>query len=481
MTPFAGAGLTHPNDAFMLRRARFGQWTPLLVLVCASAAAVLAETLVPEDMERYWLALAGDWTLAHGRILEALQGSWYPARPWVDQEWLVAVATAWMRAHGLYALLELLFAGSLIFGICFVAFETIRTRTHPLVACAQVAVSGLGAVFFAQDRAQTLVWILLPALILAWRRVPWATVPLVALWANVHGSFPVAILWMLLHLDRRRIAPLIVAALATLANPLGWRLWAFTVVLARNAKLAGYVNEWTPAFLSVTGALVTVAALAPFWLRLLAGLRLRRPVKYGDLLFVAASAVGTLVAVRYSMLLVLTSATTLGDAFRTRARPLPFATVATSMTFSALILALAARSFATVPVVADPWFRNLERGVVFGACAPLVRDRRVFSDTLEVGNLVEMAGGTANVDGRIDAFPRRAIVDSATVLTDRPNAERIADRSGAQMLIIKGTFQPSPHRWRFEQRCYNVRLYARKGVRRFPRRRSLLTQFTRSG
>lgn len=75
MTPFAGAGLTHPNDAFMLRRARFGQWTPLLVLVCASAAAVLAETLVPEDMERYWLALAGDWTLAHGRILEALQGS----------------------------------------------------------------------------------------------------------------------------------------------------------------------------------------------------------------------------------------------------------------------------------------------------------------------------------------------------------------------------------------------------------------------
>jgi hypothetical protein len=452
----------YSNLAFMLPRTRYDLRTPLLVLVCVSAAAALALTLMPGDMERYWLASAGEWTLAHGRILESLQGSWYPSRPWVDQEWLVAIATAWTRAHGLYVLMQLLFAASLIVGICFVALETIRTRTHPLVACAQVAVTGIGAVFFAQDRAQTLVWMLLPVAIVAWRRAPWANVPLLALWANLHGSFPVAVLWMLLHLDRRRVAPMIAATLATLANPLGWHLWAFTFVLARDAKLAGYVNEWTPAFVSLAGVLVTLAALAPLWLRLFAGVRLRKPVRYGDLIFVAASAIGTIIAVRYSMLLFLTTATALGDAFRTRARPLPVATVAAAIVFAVFIVARAAENFIGVPVVADPWFGGLERGVDFGACAPLVRDRRVFSDALEVGNLIELAGGTANVDGRIDAFPRQALVESSAVLADRPDAERIADRSGAQMLAIKGAFQPSPRHWRFAAHCYNVRIYTRE-------------------
>ncbi len=452
----------HSNDASMPRRTRYGVWTPLLALACAGAVAALAETLVPGDLERYWLARAGEWTLAHGRILETLQGSWYPSRLWVDQEWLVAVATAWTRAHGIYVVLQLLFGASMIFGICFVALETVRTRTHPLIACAQVAVTGIGAIFFAQDRAQTLVWALLPATIVAWRKAPWATVPLLALWANVHGSFPVAIVWMALHLDRRRVAPLVVAAVATLANPLGWHLWAFTFALARNAKLAGYVNEWTPALQSYTTIGVMLLALAPLWIRLAAGIRLRNPVAYGDLAFLAASAIGTVIAVRYSLLLFLTAASTLGNAFRTRARPMPFATNATAIFFTAVILALAFKNFLSVPVVADPWFGGLERGVDFAACAPLVRGKRVFTDALEVGNLIEMAGGAANVDGRIDAFPIDAIRDSSTVLTRPKEGEPIVDRSGARVLAITGKFQPSNRYWILRQRCYNVRIYTRR-------------------
>ncbi|MGH7736583.1 MAG: hypothetical protein ACREMP_01745 [Candidatus Tyrphobacter sp.] len=433
----------------MVQRLR-SPWSPLLLIVCADAVAVVALCLLPSDMDRYWLAVAGNWTLSHGRVLQTLAGSWYPHRAWVDQEWLVSVSTAWTRMHGIYWLLEMLFAAAVIFGVCFVAYESIRTRTHPIVACAQVAVVSLGSVFFAQDRAQTLVWALLPALILLWRRAPWAAVPLLAIWANVHGSFPVAILWMVLHLDRRRIAPLVIATFATLANPVGWHLWAFTVDLARTARLAGYVNEWSPVLATYTGAVVALLALAPLWMRFAAGLSLRRPVRYGDLLFIALCAIGTVVAIRYSMLLFLSTATALGAAFRTTAKPMPFAMRAACTLFAAMVLAFTGRSLAD------------RTPLDFSACAPLVRGERVFTDAFEIGSVVELDGGYANLDGRIDAFPPSTVAASSLVLRDPRDGEPIVDGSGATVLAIAGRFAPSTARWRLLQSCGYVRLYARR-------------------
>lgn len=443
------------------RRTGYGSWNPLLLLFCAGCAVVTIECIIPSDMERYWLVSAGNWTLAHGRILETLQGSWYPNRPWVNQEWLVALATAWTRSHGIYVFMELLFAASMIFGIAFVAYECIRSRTHPVIACAQLIVTAMGAADFAQDRAQTLVWALLPGLIALWRTRPWFAVPLMALWANVHGSFPIALLWMVLHLDRRRIAPFVIAALATFANPLGWHLWVFTVELARNAKLATYVTEWTPALSTFAGAMSALLALAPLWVRLPSGIRLPRPIRYGDLIFLAAATVGTILAIRYSMLLFLTTATTLGNSFRTSVKPMPFVTRAAAVVFTALLLILSAKFFFGWRFYADPYFGNVERGVDFANCAPLVDGKRVFTDALEIGSLVELAGGTANVDGRIDAFPPHMIHDSAFVLNHPKKARPIVARSGAQALAIKGKFRPPTAQWRYEQECMGVRIYAR--------------------
>ncbi len=443
-----------------LQRAVSGAWSPLLLLVCTSAVVSIASCVIPSDMERYWLAYAGDWTLAHHHILESLQGSWYPSRPWVDQEWLVAVLTAWTRAHHVYILLELLFAASLVFGVAFVAYETIRTRTHALVGVAQVAVASLGAVYFAQDRAQTLVWLLLPALIALWRRAPWCAVPLLALWANVHGSFPIGVLWMLLHVDRRRAAPFVVATLATLVNPIGWHLWTFTVELARNARLAGYVSEWTPTLKSYTGIVVALLALAPLWLRIPSGLHLRRPVRWGNLIFVAAIAIGTTVATRYAMLLFLTTATALGESFRTTAKPMTLVTRVAAVFFSLMVAGLAAKTFSQASIVADPWFGNLESGVDFAQCAPAVLGRRVFTDTLETGSLVELAGGYANVDGRIDAFPISAIRDSSLVFRHPGEGDAVVRRSGATVLAIKGKYRPTPRTWTRLRQCGDVALYA---------------------
>ncbi len=446
----------------MLARVRYGLWTPLIPLLCAGSAIACIFCVIPSDTERYWLLSAGQWTLAHGHVLESLQGSWYPSRAWADQEWLVTVATAWTQEHGVYVLMELLFAASLVAGILFVAAECIRTRTHPLIACAQLAVTTIGAAEFAQDRAQTLVWILLPAVILAWRRSPWLTVPLLALWANVHGSFPAAILWMLLHVDRRRVVPLIAATIATLANPLGWHLWAFTFSLAHNAKLHAYITEWIPALNTQAGIMVALLALAPLWVRIFAGLRLRKPIAYGDLIWIAASTIGTILAIRYSLLLFLTTASALGDAFRTRAQLMPFVTRAASVILVLVLIGISARSFFSARVLADPLFGTLERGVDFSGCAPLVRGKHVFTDAFEIGSLVEVAGGSANLDGRIDAFPAQEIKAASDVLNRKKDAAAVLVRSGATMLALRTGFTPATRSWTLVRSCGDVALYARR-------------------
>ncbi len=446
----------------MLRQLRAGGYGPALVVLCASAVVVTASCLLPSDMERYWLADTGRWSLAHGRILESLQGSWYPSRPWVNEEWLVGIATAWTQQHGLYVLLELLFAACTIAGVAFVAYEGIRTRTHPLVACAQVGVTAIGAVFFAQDRAQTLVWALLPALVIVWRSRPWAAIPLLGLWANVHGSFPVGVLWMLLHLDRRRAAPFALATLTTLANPLGWHLWLFTIALARNGRLAEYVSEWTPALASYTGVLVALLALGPLWLRLPAGLRVHRPINWGNVLFLAASAVGTVIAIRYALLLFLTTATILGETFRTTAQPMPRVARAAALLFAAMVLALGGKALLQARISHDRLFGGLTSGIAFAPCAPVVRGERVFTDAFQIGSLVEFAGGSANVDGRIDAFPLSAIRNSAFVLRHPHRASAVVARSGASTLALAGTFVPPQRIWRREGSCGGVRLYRRR-------------------
>jgi hypothetical protein len=157
------------------------------------------------------------------------------------------------------------------------------------------------------------------------------------------------------------------------------------------------------------------------------------------------------------MLLFLTTATTLGSAFRMRARPMPLATRAAALFFSLLIAAFCLRDFLTHRVLADPWF-GIERSTDFAACMPLVRGRRVFTDALQVGSLVELAGGSANIDGRIDAFPPQAIRDSNIVLNRPSEAAAAVRRSGAHTLALDGAFKPATP-WKLEGACGPTKIY----------------------
>jgi len=90
-------------------------------------------------------------------------------------------------------------------------------------------------------------------------------VPLMALWANLHGAFPIGLIIIALYcagncwklvgcpgLDRpsQRRKALVLAALftaclaATLLNPNGWKLHAIIVHYIRDARFVGIVNEF---------------------------------------------------------------------------------------------------------------------------------------------------------------------------------------------------------------------------------------------
>ena len=84
----------------------------------------------------------------------------------------------------------------------------------------------------------------------------WFLVPLVALWANLHGTFFLAVgliglAWLEDVNDRAPGAwRLVAVGSATLAaamvNPYGAKIWLYVVQLSSNSAVRGLVTEWQP-------------------------------------------------------------------------------------------------------------------------------------------------------------------------------------------------------------------------------------------
>lgn len=221
-------------DAFSERRVAVGANVALL-----SVLALRAAHEPVGDPDAWWIATAGRELLARGGVPRV--NGWSitdPGLPWVFHEWLVSP---------LYAL------GAARWGSAFIAVLGV------LGACATLA-----AMRFAHRRAgvrdDTAAWtffaallagqaslvsprpgyalLALPLLALGLTRAPrWsrgtlaALTLLTALWTNAHGSFPLALALVAAAAIRAegpergtRLRALVLAGLATLANPYGLSL-----------------------------------------------------------------------------------------------------------------------------------------------------------------------------------------------------------------------------------------------------------------
>ena len=180
--------------------------------------------------------------------------------PWVDQQWLAQAALA--LAHRLGGWDTVFLLKAVLIGVTFgFVFAACRAGGASARAAAGLTVAGFLA--SAQNlamRPQLFAVALFAAVqwISSTRREhparQWAIPVLVAIWANVHGSFvlgPVLVGLDWLE-DRREHSPrasstLLIAAvalLATLANPFGMRVWTYAVDIATNPTITRFASEW---------------------------------------------------------------------------------------------------------------------------------------------------------------------------------------------------------------------------------------------
>ncbi len=184
-------------------------------------------------------------------------------RPWFDQQWLsqVAFAGAW-KAGGWPTILAL---GSLIVstgvGALYLACRWQGARVRTAVSLS------LGGFLLALPNLNIRPQIFAVALftitlwLLASRRAhPWrlAVIPgLTVIWANMHGSFPLAVLLVglalatdLLERDmrsaKRTALALAGTVLATAMTPFGPHVWSYVWVILRDPQIRKDITEWEP-------------------------------------------------------------------------------------------------------------------------------------------------------------------------------------------------------------------------------------------
>lgn len=192
--------------------------TPWIAAITLLALALFGPEVL-RDGDSFWHLTAGDWMIAHGAVPHADPFSYtFAGAPWVSHEWLsevlmaaafraagwsgVVVLTALAAALALFqlarhlgrwlpagpSLLLLLLAGS-----CIANYLLAR----PHILALPVLEAWVAGLFIARSMGRAPSWRLLPVM---------------CLWANLHGSF---ILGLLL------VAPL--ALEAALAEPAAWR------------------------------------------------------------------------------------------------------------------------------------------------------------------------------------------------------------------------------------------------------------------
>lgn len=173
----------------------------LLAAVAALLVPVRSASRPLDDIDLYWHILIGREILAGTPVTEAGRGWSFAPVPdtWVSTQWLAEVLFAWM--HDTFGFGSFVVYRTLTTVLALAVLAAVTLYRRPARAAAwPFALAGLSLAMTSQDRSQQLTYILAPLVgwwgLRLWRdgRLPrwWVVLPLVAVWANVHGG------WLLL-------------------------------------------------------------------------------------------------------------------------------------------------------------------------------------------------------------------------------------------------------------------------------------------
>jgi hypothetical protein len=296
----------------------------LFLAVALPVLAALAADLPSVDLA-YHLR-AGDDILRTGAIPSTDTYTFTAAgERWLDQNWGAQVLLALVFRIAGWTGLAILRAAlvGLVFGSVLAACRRLGVgdRTAALLTLGAFVVASFTLALRPQLFGIAIVAMIL--LLTTYRRerprLLWLAVPLIAVWANIHGSFVLGIgllglVWIgdLRDGGRSRHLALAVAtasAVAASLNPAGLELWRYAAGIATSPTITSRITEWQPPDLRsgqglvfYGSALVVAAFLA----------RRSRPTPWPTLLTLAAFFLFAVLAVRGLAWWPLVVAVTLG-------------------------------------------------------------------------------------------------------------------------------------------------------------------------
>lgn len=427
--------------AGMTRGAVFGS---LVVLVAAASGAA---------------ALSDNSFLTHlttgRRMLDGHLPSTDPysftahGQPWVIQSWFASLLYALTERVGSGMGVRLMIA-TLSGVIAAVVWRltrpggTVLTRFAAVTPAILVGTLAWGA----RPLIFGLAGFVLLLLVLTEERDPRWLVPVMWLWVNMHGSFPLALVLIVVYgfgvwcdkgpLDHviRTLKWCVAGVLLGAVNPLGPKLLWFPVELLTKQDVLSNMIEWqAPTFTSTWQriflvSIVVAVALVP---RLPAGRRYR--VLLPALVFTALGLTASRnIALATVLLAPLLAAELAGlGSLVSDARSRTY-TIACGVLAAATVVVVGARvagptfDFSPYPVAAIDWLEEEGR---------LGPDHRIAARDF-VGNYLEFRteGRTRIfIDDRVDMFPARIVADQAKLLTGRAGWDEVLDRWNVDTVV----------------------------------------------
>jgi hypothetical protein len=247
----------------------------------AVALPVLASLLAPmSTVDLTYQLRAGAEILSSGAIPAA--DTWtftINGLPWFDQQWGAQVILRLAEALGGWTGLVLVRAGltAVVVGCLFwiAVRRGLDARTSALLTLAAFVVAAPAMALRPQLMGMALFALLLLVISMRHRRprAMWLALLIVAIWANVHGSFVIGPLslgltWVADAVERSPTARLTllitaVSLVAACLTPFGPAVWAYAAGLSSNASVTTLVSEWQPTSIrTAAGILFFASALA---------------------------------------------------------------------------------------------------------------------------------------------------------------------------------------------------------------------------
>ena len=378
---------------------------------------------------------------------------------WVVQSWLPEWTYGWAQRLGgsdadgfrLVVLEQALVVALLAWLVVRLARAGSPLRT----ALAGGTAVGLGAAYWApRPLLFGLVCMALTITVVERRRTPWLLLPIVWLWVNSHGSFPLGLVWLGARalgegLDWRAwpretvryVGGFAAGLVVSVVNPLGAALLTFPLTLGEKRAAFQNIVEWeSPDFQSSSGRFALIfLAVTVFFL-------LRARLTWRDVVPVSVFFVAILLAMRNIPVAAIVVAPVLGRVLKrpegsaaevrardARARPRLNALLLGAIGVAFLVFGMSIAQadplrFRIYPAEASEYMRA--EGLLDGS------HRIIHQDF--VGNYLSLRYGRKTkifIDDRYDMYPLSLSRDYTALVRGQKEAVRVVDRWKADVVL----------------------------------------------